>query len=476
MGASVVLFERGAMGGDCLNTGCVPSKALLAAAAKVASGMHAGSFGIEFAAPRIDFQAVHSHVHEVIAGIAPHDSVERFEGLGVKVVREEARFTGPREVTGTGGTRVIARRMVIATGSSPAVPPIAGLDTVPYLTNESLFDLTECPEHLLVLGGGPIGMEMAQAYRRFGAAVTIFEMASVLPQDDPELAGIVRDRLIGEGVEIVEGAKVVRVEAANVDGETPGVVVHWEPMSGEHVSGEHVSGEGTDERGGAAPDGPRQVGGSHLLVAAGRRPDLARLDLKRAGVDHGPGGVAVNGKLRTSNRRVYAIGDAIGQHQFTHAANYHAGIAMRNILFRMGAAADDSAMPWVTYTDPELAHVGLSEAAAAGRGLKIKILRASFAENDRARAERQTDGMIKIVTGPRGRILGATIVGLHAGELLLPWVLAISQRLKIGAMAGVIAPYPSLSEISKRAAGSYYTGALFSTRTRAIVRLLARLG
>ncbi|MCZ6604179.1 MAG: FAD-dependent oxidoreductase [Alphaproteobacteria bacterium] len=452
MGASVALFERGAMGGDCLNFGCVPSKALLAAGANATAGGRALPFGATFGAPAIDFGRVHDHIHEIIADIAPHDSVERFEGLGVLVFQEEARFTGPNEVAGSAGACVAARRFVIATGSSPAIPPIDGIADCGYLTNETIFELTERPEHLIVLGGGPVGMEIAQAFRRLGSQVTVLEMGRVLAKDDPDLVAVVANRLEKEGVEIVEGALVEKTER------TPtGIAVI-------------ISGTGGQER----------IDGSHLMVAAGRRPNLDGLDLECAGVRAGPAGIDVDAKLKTSNRRIYAIGDVAGRQQFTHTAGYHAGIAIRNILFRMGTKVDDRAMPWVTYTDPELAQVGLSETAARAAGMtdghQIRVLTAPFAENDRARAERTTDGLIKVITGPRGRILGAGIAGPHAGELLLPWTLAIANKLKIGAMASVVAPYPTLSEISKRVAGSYYTDRLFSTRTRRIVRLLQRLG
>ncbi len=448
MGASVALFERGPMGGDCLNYGCVPSKALLAAGARAASGREAARFGVTFGEPVVDFPKVHKHVHDVIGSIAPHDSVERFEGLGVKVLQETAQFTGAREVTGSGGTRVTARRFVVATGSSPAVPPIDGLNSVPYLTNESLFELKELPSHLLILGGGPIGIEMAQAFRRLGSAVTVLEMFKILPHDDPELTNVIRQRLLAEGVEIIEGVAVGKAE-----GETGNITVHW-----------------------SGDQGVGQTSGSHLLVAAGRRPNVGNLGLDAAGIKHSPRGIEVSAKLRTTNRNVYAIGDVVGQQQFTHAAGYHAGIVIRNILFRMGAKVDTKAMPWVTYTDPELAHVGMTEKAANEAGRSVRILTSTFAENDRARAELATEGMIKAVTDQRGRILGASIVGYHAGELILPWVLAVSQGMKIGAMAGIVAPYPTFSEISKRAAGSYFTDSLFSDRTKFIVRILMRLG
>ncbi len=449
MGAKTVLFERAKMGGDCLNYGCVPSKALLAAGHAAAHYGQSGVFGIEGGPARVAFDKVNDHVRGVIAEIAPHDSVGRFEELGVRVIQEAARFTGRREVTGSGGTRVRARRFVIATGSSPAVPPIPGLDTIDYLTNETVFDLRACPEHLIVIGGGPIGMEMAQAHRRLGARVSVLEALEIMGPDDRELVAVVRARLVQEGVEIHEGAAVQSVE-----------------KSGDGVAA-------IIQRDGA----PQRIEGSHLLVAAGRRPNLEGLDLDVAGVVHSRKGIDVDKRLRTANKRIFAIGDVAGPYQFTHVAGHHAGIVIRNALFRLPAKVKYHAVPWVTYTDPELANVGLTEAKARERfGDAVRVVTASFAENDRALAERRTEGFVKVVIGRGGRILGAGIVGYHAGELLQPWILAIGQRLKIGAMAGIIAPYPTMGEINKRAAGNYFTPSLFSERTRRIVRLLARLG
>ena len=447
MGARTVLVEKGKMGGDCLNYGCVPSKALIAAAQAANAVRHSGRFGVNGHEPEVDFAAVHDHVHGVIAAIAPHDSVERFEGLGVEVIQGAGRFTGPREIE-VDGQRVRARRFVIATGSSAAVPPIAGLDDVPYLTNETIFDLTDQPEHLIVIGGGPIGAELAQAHRRLGAEVTILEMARILGKDDPEVTDIVRRRLADEGIAMLEGISISSVAR---DGN--GIAVSIE-QDGEE----------------------RTVTGSHLLVAAGRRANVDGLNLEAAGIDYSPRGITVDARLRTTNKRVFAIGDVAGGHQFTHVAGYHAGIVIRNALFSLPAKANHDAVPWVTYTDPEIAHVGLTEALAREKhGHAIKVVRWSFAENDRAQAERETDGLVKVVVGPKGKILGASIAGLHAGELLQPWVLAISQDLKIGAMANIIAPYPTLGEVNKRAAGSYYTPTLFSDRTRKVVGLVQHL-
>jgi len=449
MGASVALFERGKMGGDCLNYGCVPSKALLAAGHAAAHYGHTSQFGVAGGSADVDFAAVNDHVHGVIAGIAPHDSVERFEDLGVEVYQEGARFAGPREVIGENGTKVRARRFVIATGSSPAVPPIPGLDAVDYLTNETVFNLRERPEHLIVVGGGPIGLEMAQAHRQLGAKVTVLEAMQIMGPDDRDLVAVVRARLEGEGIAIHEGAKVVSVAAAD---------------GGVTVSCEH--------------DGKSfAVTGSHILVAAGRAPNLSSLNLDAAGIVHDKRGIEVDARLRTTNKRVFAVGDVAGKYQFTHIAGYHAGVVIRNILFRLPAKLNYDAVPWVTYTDPELANVGMTEKdAREAYGDDVRVLTAEFAENDRARTERRTDGFVKAVVGRKGRILGAGIVGPHAGEIIQPWILAISQKMKIGAMAQMIAPYPTLGEINKRAAGTYYTPSLFSDRTRKIVRLLAKLG
>ena len=363
------------------------------------------------------------------------------------MIQAPARFLSSGTVD-AGGTTVKARRFVIATGSSAAVPPIPGLDSVPYLTDETVFDLKEAPEHLIVIGGGPIGMELAQAHRRLGAKVTVLEGMKALGKDDPELTALVLDAIHEDGIELREGASVTRVSG----------------------SAGHISVTFKTE------NGEESVAGSHLLLAVGRRPNLDGLDLENAGVAYERTGIKVDARLRTTNKNIYAIGDVAGGLQFTHVAGYHAGIVIRNILFRLPAKADHSNIPWATYTDPELAHVGETEEQARAKHGKIEVLRWPLAENDRAQAERNTRGMAKVITDTHGRILGASIVGPHAGDLLQPWVLAKSQGLKISAMAGMVAPYPTLGEISKRAAGSYYTPTLFSWKTRLVVKLLSKLG
>jgi pyruvate/2-oxoglutarate dehydrogenase complex dihydrolipoamide dehydrogenase (E3) component len=447
MGASVVLIEKGRMGGDCLNYGCVPSKSLIAAGNAAHAIRHAGRFGVNGHQPTIDFLGVHDHIKGVIAAIAPHDSEERFEGLGVRVIRAPARFVGEQDIEAD-GRRIRARRIVVATGSSPAVPPIPGLAEVPHLTNETVFELTERPEHLIVIGGGPIGCELAQAHRRLGAAVTILELFSILPKDDPAAVAVVRDQLRADGVDLREH---VEVKAVVREGNRIAVTIV----------------EAGDER---------RIEGSHLLVAAGRRANVDGLGLEAAGIAYGPKGIKVDARLRTSNRRAYAVGDVAGGFQFTHMAAHHASVVIKNALFRLPAKVDDRAVPWVTYTEPELAHVGLTEQMATERGVAVQALCWPFRENDRAQAERATAGFAKALVDRRGRIHGATIVGERAGELIQPWVLAMSAGIRIGAIAQFIAPYPTLGEVSKRAAGSYYTPKLFSERTRKLVHFLMRFG
>ncbi|HEY8071175.1 MAG TPA: FAD-dependent oxidoreductase [Methylocystis sp.] len=444
MGARTVLIEAHRMGGDCLNTGCVPSKSLLAAAKAAKAVRGASRFGVDGGEPRIDFKAVKAHIRGVIDSIAPHDSVERFTGLGCTVIEAPARFVDNRTVEAAGKT-VRARRFVIATGSRAAVPPIPGLDSAPFFTNETIFDNTVLPNHLLVIGAGPIGCEMAQAHRRLGARVTVLDIGPILPKDDPEAAAVVRETFVAEGIDIFEKVEILRIERSQ-----SGVAM--------------VLSEG---------GGEKRIDGSHLLIAAGRKPNVENLGLEAAGVRFSSGGVEVDARLRTTNNRIFAAGDVTGGLQFTHMAGYHAGIVIRNALFRLPSKSEPKAMPWVTYTDPELAQVGLNETQARERhGDGVRILRADFKDNDRARAEGQTLGFLKASVTKGGHVLGATIVGHHAGELILPWVLAISQGLKIGALANLVAPYPTLSEITKRAAGSYYTPTLFSSRTRKLVRFL----
>jgi pyruvate/2-oxoglutarate dehydrogenase complex dihydrolipoamide dehydrogenase (E3) component len=439
LGVPVVLIEKAKMGGDCLNVGCVPSKALIASAKRAEAMRSAAPFGIKPQKPGVEFYQVNDHIQDVIAAIAPNDSRERFTGLGVRVIEGEARFTDAKTVAVGDQFEIKARRFVIAAGSRPAVPPIPGLDNTPYLTNETVFEMRERPKHLIVIGAGAIGL--------------VLEAAAPLAGEDPECAAVVLDALAREGVTVRSDVTVTKVKRARNR-----IEVELE------VAG--TDGKKTIE----------MVGGSDLLVAAGRRPAVEGLGLDAAGINFSGSGIHVDKRLRTTNKSVYAIGDVTGSAHFTHAANHHAGLVIRHALFRLPVKVDPTAIPRVIFTDPELAHVGLPEDQARQRVKTIRVLRWPYHENDRAQAERETSGHIKVITDKNGKILGATIVGACAGELITAWTLAISQRLNIRAFAGIVVPYPTLSEIGKRAAISFYTPRLSSPWVRRILGFLQRLG
>ncbi len=447
MQVPVVLIEKHRMGGDCLNVGCVPSKALIAAAKHAAAMRDAEAFGFAAVEIKPAFNRVNAHVRQVIAAISPVDSEDRFRALGATVIKGEARFIDRRTVQ-VGDQLIRARRFVIATGSIPSIPPIPGLATVPYLTNESLFDLTRRPQRLVVLGAGPIGMEMAQAHARLGSEVVVLEPKAILGREDPEAARIARLALERDGVVFWTGIEVTSVSGT---GERLKVTI-------------------------AANGAAETIDCSHILVATGRRPTVDGLNLDKARVSVTPEGITVNRKLKTSNRKIYAIGDVVGPPQFTHRANYHAGLVIRNGLFRLPVKAHDGLMPRVTFTDPEIASIGLSEDEARKQGKGIRVLRWPFAENDRAQAERKTHGFIKAMVDAKGRILGIVIVGHNAGELLTPWTLAMANGLPINAMTGITFPYPTYSEISKRVATSFLLPKLRSPWLQRLLRFIRKFG
>jgi pyruvate/2-oxoglutarate dehydrogenase complex dihydrolipoamide dehydrogenase (E3) component len=445
LGLRVALIERDRMGGDCLNFGCVPSKALLAASHAATAASNAARFGVRLPEPQIDWPAVQRHVHGVINGIAPTDSEARFTALGATVLRDEARFIA-RDTLGVGNRRITARRIIVAAGGSAAVPPIPGLERVPFLTNATLFDLAERPEHLLILGGGPIGLEMADAFAGLGSRVTVIEAATIAAKEDPELVAGLRDVLVARGIRILES---VTVRAAE-----PGPAL-------------------------LLSDG-RRVEGTHLLIAAGRRPNLQALDLAAGDVRASDAGIVTDRGLRSvSNRRVYAVGDVaapegIGTRAFTHVGSYHAGIVVRRALFRLPARLDYASLPRVTYTQPELAQAGFTEDEARASGRRVSLLRWSLAENDRAATERDANGLVKLVV-EGDRIIGAGILAPNAGEMIGLWVLAIAKRIRTRTLAGMIIPYPTRSEAAKRAAGTFFLPKLFAPRTKSLIQLLSRL-
>ncbi len=441
-GRRVILFEKGRMGGDCLNYGCVPSKALIAAAKHAHVFRTAGTYGISAAEPKVDFKKVHAHIRKVIAAIEPNDSAARFEKLGVKVVLSAARFRDAKTVETSEGV-FAARRFVIATGSRPAVPAIPGLETVPYFTNETIFENTVLPRHLIIIGGGAIGVELAQAYRRLGSQVTVIEATAPLSNEDPELTAIVLACLREDGVKILTQAAIKKISKSKA-----GIVIEIE--------------------------GHGKITGSHLLVATGRAANVEGLNLEAAGVVYTAKGVAVDKGLRSSQKHIYAVGDVAGGLQFTHVANYHAALIIQNALFRLPVSNRTDIIPHVTFTDPELAQVGHTEAEAVKEyGTSIKVVRLPFHDNDRAQAEGKTAGLIKAVIGKRGRILGVGIVGANAGEVIQPWVLAMSEGLKIRAIAGMVAPYPTLGEINRRVAVNYFAGLASNPWVRRVIRVLS---
>ena len=442
LGLRVALVERAAMGGDCLNTGCVPSKALIAAARRAHELRSGAALGIGAVDPIIDFAAVHDHIHRAIATIAPVDSVERMSALGCEVIRGDAVLTHRASVA-VGERRLSAPRIVLAIGSRPAVPPIEGLANVPYLTNETIFDLAACPGHLIVVGNGPIGCELAQAFRRLGAAVTVIAPGPPLPHDDPAAVSVAQDSLRRDGV-VFRPGEVVRAER-NGDG----VAVHLA--------------DGTS------------VGGTHLLIAVGRSVDVAGLGLDVAGVHHDERGIVVDARRRASNRRIYAIGDCRPGPRFTHVSGYEGSNIVLEVGLGIPAKADFRALPRVTYLDPEIAQVGMTEEEARERhGDAVRVWREDFADNDRAVTEGETQGFIKLIEH-RGRLVGATIVGRHAGDLILPAAMIVAGKASLLGLAGLILPYPNRGEHLKKAAFASREGLVFNRWTRAWARLLARL-
>jgi pyruvate/2-oxoglutarate dehydrogenase complex dihydrolipoamide dehydrogenase (E3) component len=450
MGVPVVLIENGRMGGQTL-TGAVPTRALLAAAEHANALRTGAAFGVKSVRTGVDFAAVNAHVRGAIEAVAPLMSPERFTGLGVRVVAGTARFADAATVA-VGDLRIKARRFIIATGSSPLIPAIPGLNDTPYLLPQTAFDLPDCPRHLIIVGGGRIGLELAQAFRRLGSDVTVLESETPLRREDPECATVVLDALDREGVRLRTGVRILQVRRilARVQ-----VAIQ--------TSGPQTAAEETIE-------------GTHLLLAAGRTPNIDDLDLYAAGIRHDRSGIKVDRRLRTTNKNVYAIGDVIGGPRSTHLASHHAGLVVRNALFRHPIVVDDRAVSSVTFTDPELARIGLTEQEARAAAGAIRILRWPYSENDRAAATGATAGHIKVVTDGKGQILGATIVGAQASENVALWALAIGQRLPIGAMAGLIAPHPSYAEVGKRAAITYFMRGLTSARVRRIIGWLRRFG
>lgn len=425
LGAKVALIERHLLGGDCLNYGCVPSKGVLRAARAVHQVRMAGAFGMDAGGepPVADFAMAMTRMRRLRAGIAHHDSAERFAGLGVDVFIGEGRFTGPDSLE-VNGAQLRFQRAVIATGARAAGLPVPGLAEAGFLTNETVFSLITLPRRLAVIGAGPIGCELAQAFRRFGSEVAVISLdPQLLPREDADAANLLTLQFEREGVKLHLGAKLLRIERR-----PEGKAVWFNRGQG-------------DER----------FVADEIMLAVGRTPNVEGLGLDAAGVSFGRGGVAVNDRLQTSNSRIYAAGDICSAYQFTHAADAMARVVLQNAFFFGRKRASALVIPWVTYTDPEIAHVGLSEKEAAARNIPVRTFTVPLAEIDRAVLDGEEIGFARLHVGREdGRILGATAVAGHAGEMIGEIVLAMTQRLKAGALSGAVHPYPTQSEVWRR--------------------------
>jgi len=449
LGRSVVLFEANEMGGDCLNYGCIPSKALISAGKKAHIFKKTKAFGVDLKKPNIKFQEVQQHVHNAINRIAPADSQERFEGLGCTVIREYAEFKNQTTVISPSAI-VTAKRFVIASGSKASIPPIPGINDIPFLTNETIFTIDKLPKNLIIIGAGPIGLELGQAFSRLGSNINVIDAQTPLVNLDKGHSDILIDELKKEGINFHYPVKIKSLKR-NKSG-----------LSVELENGKTIQ-------------------GSHLLLAAGRSPNIKKLGLEKANVVYDRSGVKVSKSLRTSNKRIYAAGDVTqGMGGLTHAAGYHAGKLIQNFYFSpplMGdflAKADIPSMPSVIYSEPEFASIGLTEKKAEKLSLKVECLTWSFNENDRAISELSTLGGVKIIANSKGKILGGSIIGEQAGEMIHLISMAMVNNIKISGLAKIISPYPTRSEAIKRASSSYYTNVLFSNRTKKIAGFLSK--
>ncbi len=443
-GAKTLLLEKEpALGGDCLHYGCVPSKTLIRTAQVYHQMKNASRYGLpESAVPRADFRRIRERIRRVIADIQPHDSPERFCDLGAEVEFGHAEFTDEHQVrihTSAGSTRkVSAKTWVLATGSSAAVPEVPGLQQTPCLTNREIFYLEELPSSLVILGGGPIAVEMAQAFARLGSRVQVIQRSKeILSREDPDMAGLVRTLLEGEGISFHLGTELVRARDLGRERE-----VVFKDRSGRETSAQ----------------------GEALLVALGRSVSVDGLGLENAGVDFDRKGVHVDHRLRTNQKHIFACGDATGAYQFTHAAGYEGGVVVTNAVFHLPRKTDYTWMPSCTYSDPEFAGLGLNESRASQQGLEYTVWSEAFADNDRSLAEEEREGRIKLLLDRRKKPLGVQIVGPRAGDLLSEWVTALNSQVKLSSMVGAVHPYPTLAEINKKVAGNHLTERIFSDR------------
>ncbi len=450
LGARTLLIEKEHdLGGDCLHYGCVPSKTLIRSAHVYHEMKHAHRFGLPtLDVPPVDFSSIARRIADVIAVLQKHDSAERFCALGAKVVFGSAGFQDDHAVSVNGQT-ISARNWVVATGSSAMVPPIPGLREIDFITNREIFSLEALPQSMIVLGGGPIGIEMAQAFNRMGTDVTVVDRADqILLKEDPDMAAAVRDVLTREGVAFHLNSSVERVSQR---GERKTVVV---------------------SRNGAASV---ELKADAVLVAMGRRANVQELHLDAAGVTHEYAGIQVDSRLRTSQKNIFAAGDVSGGFQFTHAAGYEGGIVVSNAVFHLPRKVNYTWLPWCTYTAPELASIGMNEKAAKQAGIEYAVWTESFRDNDRALAEGDIEGKIKLILDKKEKPLGIQIFGPRAGDLIGQWVACVNGGVKLSTLASAIFPYPTLGEIGKRVAGNVFSPKIFSDKVQKTLKFFFNL-
>lgn len=443
LGAKVALVEKDQLGGECLYTGCVPSKALIESAKLLARMRRAQEFGLHPAEPSFDFPEVMDRMRRVIAEVGKHDRPERFQHLGVSISHGEARFLSPHEVRVDSRT-LTTRKAVIATGSRTAIPPIEGLEETGFIDHVTAFQLTRLPQSVVILGGGPIGLEFAQMFARFGVRVVVLEVVGqLLPREDPEIGQLLEECLVAEGIEVRNCTKAFRVEKMPT-----GKRIHGACVISAH---DHFK-------------QPAHFDVEEIFIATGRRPNVEGLDLEKAGVEICRQGVAINAGLRTTATNIWAAGDITGKYLFTHVAEYQGRLVVGNALFPLRRKANYRVVPWTTFTDPEVARVGLTETEARERHGEIRVYRYAFGDLDRAIIDGEGKGFAKVVCTPKGKILGAHLIGPHAGEVIQELVLAMKAGIKIQALSQTIHAYPTLTEVVRRTADAYYREKLFSGR------------
>ena len=445
LGTKIALIEKERLGGDCLYFGCVPSKTLIKVSRVYNYTREFKKFGLpEVKLPPPQITKVMKHVKDVIQSVAVHDSPERFKSLGAEIFFDSPKFLSPNEVELCSGEKLSARTIIIATGSSPAIPQLEGLNEAGFITNKSVFSLTNLPRRLIVIGAGPIGIEIGQAFLRLGSKVTIIDHGpQILLKEDEDMAEVIKDKLIQEGANMLLNSKILRIEK-----QKGSKVILFEDSLGKELT----------------------AAGEEILIAAGRKGNIESLGLENAGIKINRSFIETGNDLSTNRKNILAVGDVNGKFLFTHVAGAEGSIAVRRSVFRLPASMDYNAVPWVTYTDPEIASCGYNEKRAKNEGIDYTAITMEFSDIDRAMAESEPEGKIKILIDRKKRIIGTQIAGIHAGELIIPSILALRNRYKLMSIMSPIFPYPVLSEIHKKAASDFYSAKIFNARVRGILK------